>query len=225
MRKLLLSAFGASMLAIASAANAVVILPGAPLTSGSNPSTSFLTTPSPVPAGYTGPIVATIGHTGIGGVLAGTPFSDTFAFTIGLSGMGNIGVGSGNITTGVNVANFLKSQDLDITSVLVNGVLASLQLQDANHVNCSVRSTNAALSTCGANEFWAANDVPIIGGQLNTIVVSGISRGMGSYGGNLTFTPNPSVPEPTTWALMLLGFGGVGLSMRRRRSRALTQLA
>ena len=32
MRKLLLSAFGASMLAIASAANAVVILPGAPLT-------------------------------------------------------------------------------------------------------------------------------------------------------------------------------------------------
>lgn len=27
----------------------------------------------------------------------------------------------------------------------------------------------------------------------------------------------PAVPEPSTWALMLLGFGGIGLTMRRRR--------
>jgi len=219
MRKLLLSAFGASMLAIASAANAVVILPGAPLTSGSDPSTSFLTTPSPVPPGYAGPIVATIGHTGI----AGGAFSDTFAFTIGLSGMGNIGVGSGNITTGVNIANFLGTQDLDITSILVNGVLASLQLQDANHNNCTVRDTNPLVGTCGANEFWSANNVPITGGALNTIVVSGLSRGMGSYGGNLTFTP--TVPEPATWAMMLLGFAGIGWQLRRRRNATLTQFA
>lgn len=220
MRKFLLSALGASTLAIASAANAVVILPGAPLTSGSDPSTSFLTTPSPVPAGYTGPIVATIGHTGI---TAGA-FSDTFAFTIGLTGMGNIGIGSGNVTTGVNVANFLGITDLDITSILVNGVLASLQLQDANHVNCTVRDTNPAVGTCGANEFWSANNVPITGGALNTIVVSGISRGQGSYGGNLTFTPT-AVPEPATWAMMLLGFAGIGFHFRRRRGAALAQFA
>jgi PEP-CTERM motif len=29
----------------------------------------------------------------------------------------------------------------------------------------------------------------------------------------------PSVPEPATWAMMLLGFGGIGLGMRRRRSK------
>jgi hypothetical protein len=29
----------------------------------------------------------------------------------------------------------------------------------------------------------------------------------------------PDVPEPGTWALMLLGFGGVGLAMRRSRKR------
>lgn len=28
------------------------------------------------------------------------------------------------------------------------------------------------------------------------------------------------VPEPSTWALMLLGFGGIGVAMRRRRSPA-----
>ncbi|WP_338501144.1 PEPxxWA-CTERM sorting domain-containing protein [Sphingomonas kaistensis] len=34
-----------------------------------------------------------------------------------------------------------------------------------------------------------------------------------------------AVPEPGTWALMLLGFGGVGVSMRRRRSKVLMQVA
>ena len=34
-----------------------------------------------------------------------------------------------------------------------------------------------------------------------------------------------AVPEPGTWALMLLGFGGIGVSMRRRRSRVLMQVA
>lgn len=34
------------------------------------------------------------------------------------------------------------------------------------------------------------------------------------------------VPEPTTWAMMLLGFGAIGFAMRRRKStRELTQLA
>jgi hypothetical protein len=35
-----------------------------------------------------------------------------------------------------------------------------------------------------------------------------------SYGGNLTFAP---VPEPMTWAMMILGFAVVGFAMRRRR--------
>lgn len=34
-----------------------------------------------------------------------------------------------------------------------------------------------------------------------------------------------AVPEPGTWALMLLGFAGIGAAMRRRRRRTLAQLA
>jgi hypothetical protein len=30
-------------------------------------------------------------------------------------------------------------------------------------------------------------------------------------------TPGPGVPEPTSWALLILGFGGVGAVLRRRR--------
>ncbi len=29
--------------------------------------------------------------------------------------------------------------------------------------------------------------------------------------------PAPGVPEPTTWAMMLVGFGGLGCLLRRRR--------
>ncbi|HEX8838885.1 MAG TPA: PEPxxWA-CTERM sorting domain-containing protein, partial [Sphingomicrobium sp.] len=33
-----------------------------------------------------------------------------------------------------------------------------------------------------------------------------------------------AVPEPATWAMMLLGFGAIGVSMRRRKP-VLAQLA
>lgn len=41
-----------------------------------------------------------------------------------------------------------------------------------------------------------------------------------------TLTVNSAVPEPATWGLMLLGFGGMGFSMRRNRRRtAIAQIA
>ena len=34
----------------------------------------------------------------------------------------------------------------------------------------------------------------------------------------------PAVPEPATWAMMLVGFGGMGVAMRRNRRRTVTAL-
>ncbi|MBW6526686.1 FxDxF family PEP-CTERM protein [Sphingomonas sp. RHCKR7] len=45
------------------------------------------------------------------------------------------------------------------------------------------------------------------------LLISGNSQGGGSYTANVSFA---AVPEPATWALMILGFGVVGYSMRRR---------
>lgn len=41
----------------------------------------------------------------------------------------------------------------------------------------------------------------------------------------LRVTVSPAIPEPATWAMMLLGFGAVGFAMRRRRAPVLAQAA
>jgi hypothetical protein len=47
-----------------------------------------------------------------------------------------------------------------------------------------------------------------------------------SYSTAAIFVLTAAVPEPATWAMMLLGFGGIGLAMRRRRGgMALAQIA
>jgi hypothetical protein len=51
---------------------------------------------------------------------------------------------------------------------------------------------------------------------VSSIRITGIAGVNASYGGNITFAPN-AVPEPATWAMMLVGFGMVGSAMRYRR--------
>jgi hypothetical protein len=57
-------------------------------------------------------------------------------------------------------------------------------------------------------------------GFSNAISVYG-TGGTGGDGGT------GAVPEPSTWAMMLLGFGGMGMAMRRRRraSKRMLQMA
>ena len=43
--------------------------------------------------------------------------------------------------------------------------------------------------------------------------------------GKFKLLENSAVPEPGTWAMMLLGFGAAGYSLRRRRAAGLAQLA
>jgi hypothetical protein len=55
--------------------------------------------------------------------------------------------------------------------------------------------------------------------------VSTVAQG-GSSGGNvllksLTVT-KAAVPEPESWALMIAGFGGLGVMLRRRRAQLAT---
>ena len=55
---------------------------------------------------------------------------------------------------------------------------------------------------------------------------AGTGYGATANSGAILIT-DPPVPEPATWAMMLMGFGGIGMAMRRnrRRNAALMQVA
>jgi len=49
--------------------------------------------------------------------------------------------------------------------------------------------------------------------------ISGTGGGTSGYGGNLSVASVTATPEPATWAMMLLGFAGIGFVAYRRRSQ------
>ena len=64
-------------------------------------------------------------------------------------------------------------------------------------------------------------DVVVVGAGL-----SGIGAGYHAYADNIVagsntynFEVNAAVPEPATWAMMILGLGGAGVMLRRRQRK------
>ena len=71
-------------------------------------------------------------------------------------------------------------------------------------------NTPVALTASNGQQFTlAVSDVRITGGNENVGVQGEVHL----------------LPEPATWAMMLLGFGGIGMAMRRKRRPALAQVA
>ena len=74
----------------------------------------------------------------------------------------------------------------------------------------------------GTNEFWSLPTTGLAAGQYG-LYIFGDNNDTGTLGGTVTIR---AVPEPATWAMMLLGFGAIGWQLRRRRnSLALAQAA
>lgn len=105
---------------------------------------------------------------------------------------------SATITSVFQAGN--PSGDIDFTSVTLNGI--SFNLDPSGAVE------NGSL----------LNQLLLPGAFANTINVSGTTGGSGTFNGSLAFAVG-AVPEPATWAMMLLGFAGIGSQIRRRRQK------
>ncbi len=117
--------------------------------------------------------------------IAAGAFSDTYTFSVALPGR-----------LSATVSSILSSQisNVDFTSVTLNGI-------------------DFDILASGAVEFRQILNLAA-GTNPQTLIVSGISGGNGSYAGTLAF----GVPEPATWGMLILGFGAIGGAMRRRRN-------
>lgn len=132
----------------------------------------------------------------VSGLAAGT-FTDTFTFRLPSNGLG-----SGTVTTSASM--FGSANDLDFTSVMINGITVPVTFLDPDRLG----------------EVAFKNNIAIFANETNTLTVSGISRGGGAYGGQLSFSPTAAVPETATWIMMLMGFGMVGAGVRYRKRSA-----
>jgi len=150
--------------------------------------TNYTITLTALPGGsQTGGFSATVVGTGP------TTFSDTFNFTLAAPG-------SANATITTILLNGLNNLNFTVGQVLLDGLIPF------NVVTGGSSAPDTATLT-------ATN----IGAGAHTIVVNGsIAAGStgGSYAGVLNVAP---VPEPATWAMMILGMGMVGMGLRMRR--------
>ena len=88
-----------------------------------------------------------------------------------------------------------------------------------------ILGTSGSFSASGCTTNSCSLLVPFTGAGSYRVAFGGTAPANGAADtGNLTFQLVP-VPEPATWAMMILGFGAIGMAMRRRRRPALAQLA
>lgn len=72
----------------------------------------------------------------------------------------------------------------------------------------------------GSNTNWTAYSVNFTT-SANTVLkfaAGGTNDSLGGYVDNIKLETAGAVPEPATWAMMIMGFASVGAAMRRRRS-------
>lgn len=174
----------------------VYILAGAAALASASVANAASVITGPTPSTLTPPSSALFGANVTGGP---TAINDTFTFNIaGTSGL-----------TDAQVSTLLLngSQNINFSSITLDGIYAF-----------------AKTSTDPSPETWALLSPVVLGIGSHTINVMGNLIGPnGSYSG--TINVQTAVPEPATWAFMLLGFGAMGLAIRRRRRPVLAQVA
>jgi len=209
MRRLILTAVGATALATASIANAAVTFAGG--------------SAGCFQVGGVGPCTTTDpGLNFIGGPA-------TFNQTTDASGFAGIGGPTNNFGT-ITLTPDGHSYTGDVFNLLINftlpagtgsgsftaDLLGSLTSNGGGGLQISFLTPTVQVSD-GLGGFYTLH--------VNDVAFSG------SLGANETFLRQDisgyirPIPEPATWGMMLLGFAGMGLAMRRRRQPALAQLA
>jgi hypothetical protein len=162
-------------------------------------------------------VSTTVGHI----VLALTPTGEGYhaadgSYFLDLSGFGAESLDGAVSQTISTVAGATYSFSMDVASFNNGTVFASVG------GNLLTLSSGAAFSVAGTS--WTPLSGAFTGDALNSAPV--LKIGNGSPGSQIDFVDNISIvqtsggnaiPEPAGWAMMILGFGGVGATLRRRR--------
>ena len=178
------------------------------LSSLSNLSASFTLTAT-APSGD--PAVSGLGQT------AEQNLSGSFSFVY--TGASPLVVGSHTFLTGAN----LLSGTFSGAEIIGPSDGSTGSVQDAILSGGSVSYTSdiVQFSSTGDKGLSLAltSVLPFFGANPGNALSSFTAVSNGSFASELNGGGGGGIPEPATWAAMLLGFGGIGLAARRARSR------
>jgi hypothetical protein len=140
-------------------------------------------------------------------------FTDTFYFKLNQDGM----LTGGQLGTQAGGPNAPYNKDLDITLVNLNtGVSTLFSFSKSVSPPNTDKNELFTIPNANLNQVLAAGTYHlVITGEAENVGTA--SNNTGSYSGYLEFASVAAVPEPSTWAMMLMGFGAVGYSMRSRK--------
>lgn len=138
---------------------------------------------------------------------SGNPFTEMLNFSNALAGVYSITLSTTAVTPSSDI-DFFSSAGCPGCGIFLSGgdIVGMLQL-------------GADVDNDDVNEDYRLDTGTLAAGNYTLTFVG---SGSGSFGGAVAFS---AVPEPSTWGMMLLGFGAIGFAMRRRRTPALVQVA
>lgn len=136
------------------------------------------------------------------------------------------GAGFASITDNVNPQD-LYNLIIDVTDQTFSQFMFSIQLVNDGKVAVyymldGSSSWTLASPTTGYDQKANGNNTYLLqGGVFSAVMVStlGTSPFKEYKQNSITLGAPIPVPEPATWGLMLLGFGGMGMALRRSRRR------
>ncbi|WP_397422017.1 PEPxxWA-CTERM sorting domain-containing protein [Phenylobacterium sp.] len=137
--------------------------------------------------------------------------------------MNQVGLLGGLYQTVAATSGQVFNLSLDTTAWATNSLGGTLgyELYDpfSNTVLASGSYTDSVGGAWITRTLSAAATSSSIGVRVQALFSSGAGPGLDNV---ILTTPTAPIPEPTSWALMIGGFGVVGATMRRRRAAQLT---
>jgi len=117
-----------------------------------------------------------------------------------------------SVLTGKNTdVNFSKAA-LTGTEVVTTTKIVKGKTVTTSKTVTSYAATPLTVVSTGVSELRETLKIPVVAGEKFSLAVTSTSQKLGLY----TVSWVLGVPEPATWSLMILGFGAVAYSMRRR---------
>jgi hypothetical protein len=121
-------------------------------------------------------------------------FTDTFSFLLP----------DGVVGFTLSSIGFATNSSLSLSSLTFNG--------------SNLSYTNTPNASGGITVMASGGPFPVVLGGPQTLTITGTGGAQAVFSGTGTFQAGGAViPEPGTWALMIVGFGGAGMLLRRRR--------